>query len=111
MRTFIANFGRENYLWPECLARPSVATLEDEDLRPLWVAGDREGYIAQCIGTKKTAAGITPTRSVASRWFNLAQIVSSTEGDLWIHCEKNQLWWTTSRSGEVQISLEPAFKP
>ena len=45
MRTFIANFGRENYLWPECLRRSTIATLEDEDLRPFWLAGDRDGYI------------------------------------------------------------------
>ena len=110
MKTFIANFGRENNLWPDCLARSTVATYEDEDLRPLWLAGDREGYIARCIATKKTASGIAPTRPVASRWFNIGHIVSSTEGDLWIHREKNELWWTLSRPGEAHVSLQPAFK-
>ncbi len=109
-KTFIANFGRENNLWPDCHTRSTVAAYEDEDLRPLWLAGDREGYIARCIATKTTAAGITPTRQVASRWFNIGQIISSTEGDLWIHREKHELWWTFSRSGEVQVALEPAFK-
>ncbi|MFZ5863186.1 MAG: hypothetical protein ACOYXR_10150 [Nitrospirota bacterium] len=111
MKVFIANFGRENYLWPACLARSTVATLEDEDLRVLWLAGDREGYIAHCIAAKKTAAGITPTRPVASRWFNLAHIVSSTENDLWLHRQKDELWWTISRPGAVDVSREPAFKP
>lgn len=111
MKTFIANFGRENYLWPACLSRPSVATFDDEDTWPLWLANDREAYIARCIATKKTAAGITPTRPVASRWFNLAHIISSTENDLWIHREKNELWWTISQPGHIEVSLEPAFNP
>lgn len=44
---FIANFGRENYLWPTCLERGTVATLEDEDLRPFSLANDRAGYIVR----------------------------------------------------------------
>jgi hypothetical protein len=111
MKTFIANFGRENYLWPSCRSRPSVATFEDEDTWPLWLANDREGYIARCIATKRTAKGITPTRSVASRWFNLAHIIDATENDLWIHREKNDLWWTISHSERMEVSLEPAFRP
>jgi hypothetical protein len=111
MKTFIANFGRQNYLWPACLSRSAIATFEDEDTWILWLANDREGYIAHCIATKKTAAGITPTRSVAARWFNLAHIIDSTENDLWLHRERNQLWWTVSRPGKIEVSLEPAFKP
>ncbi|WP_437534479.1 hypothetical protein WME79_09995 [Sorangium sp. So ce726] len=111
MRVFIANFGLENYLWPTCLNHSTVATFEDEDLRPFWVAGDRDGYIAHCIKTKKTAAGITPTAPVASRWYNLGHIISSTEGDMWIHRERDDLWWTISRPGQVMVTLEPAFKP
>jgi hypothetical protein len=111
MKVFIANFGRANQLWPACLKRSTVATFEDEDLRPFWLAGDREGYIAKCIASKKTAAGITPTKSVASRWFNLATIISSTENDVWIHREKDELWWTTSLPGDAQVSLEAALPP
>jgi hypothetical protein len=111
MKTFIANFGRENYLWPACHARSTVATLEDEDLRPLWLAGDRGAYINHCIATKKTTTGITPPAFVASRWFNITEIITSTENDLWLHREKNEFWWTISRPGEVEVSLEPAFKP
>jgi hypothetical protein len=109
MKVFIANFGRENYLWPQCLARSSVATLEGEDVHPLRKAGDREAYIALSMATKITAAGIAPTRPVASRWFNLAGIVEATEGDLWIHREKNELWWTISRPGQPEEVLEPAL--
>jgi hypothetical protein len=108
VKTFIANFGHANYLWPLCLDRSSVATFEDEDLRPLWLAGDREGFIQRCITTRTTARGIAPTRPVASRWFNLAGIVSETENDLWIHREKNELWWTVTRPGQVRVEVQPS---
>jgi hypothetical protein len=85
--------------------------MESEDLRPFWLHGDRAGYIAHAIATKKTAAGITPTPPVASRWFNLATIITSTENDLWIHREKGALWWTTSRPGAPETTLDPAFNP
>lgn len=85
--------------------------MESEDLRPFWLAGDRAGYIAHAIATKKTSAGITPTAPVASRWFNLASIITSTENDLWIHREKNIVWWTMSRPGAVELELEAAHNP
>jgi hypothetical protein len=107
VKTFIANFGQGNYLWPTCLARPSVATIEAEDLRALWLADDRESYIARCVADKKTHKGLTPSRQLASRWFNLAHIISSTQDDLWIHREKDDIWWTTSRPGEVDVSKQP----
>jgi len=62
-----------------------------------WEAGDRDGFI-QLQMSRKTAAGVPPTRSVASRWFNLMSIIAQSQGDIWIHREKTQLWWTTSRS-------------
>jgi hypothetical protein len=110
MRVFISNFGFENYLWPTCRDRPSVATLEDEDLRPYSLAGDREGYVAYCVAWKKTRRGITPPASVASRWFSLSAIIASTQGDIWIHREKSEVWWTTSAAGAIEEVLKPAFK-
>jgi len=104
MQVYIANFGRNNHLWPICFAYPSVATVEDEDLRGFWLAGNRQGYIECAISSKKTAGGLTPTPSVASRWFNLAHIISNSADDLWIHREKNELWWTHTRADEVDVS-------
>jgi len=101
LKVFIANFGRENYAWPDCQARGTVATMNHVDGQVLWEAGDREGYIASRM-QGKTARGITPTRPVASRWFNLMTIIHETEGDVWIHREGSQLWWTTSRTGSPQ---------
>ena len=108
---YIANFGSENYLWPDCLKRSTIATFQDEDLQPFWLADDRAGYIAHCLATKKTAAGITPIPPVAGRWFNLATELSATDGDVWIHREKNEIWWTISGPGEMEASLEPAHNP
>ncbi len=109
MKTFIANLGRHNQLWPKCLSRSTVATYEDEDLWPLWNAGDKDAYIAHCIKHKKTAKGLTPTRPVASRWFNLTHILSASENDLWIHRQQNELWWTISARGEVEILTDTTF--
>lgn len=97
MKVFIANFGRENYAWPECLRRSTIATMNDVAVHGFWEAGDRESYIQNRMKNDKTAAGITPTRPVASRWFNLMTIIAESENDVWMHREKDQMWWTTSR--------------
>lgn len=98
MKVYIANFGRENYEWPNCLSQSTVATMNAEAVHPFWVKRDREGYIDYSQRHLTTAAGIKPTRPVASRWFNLMTIISETTGDIWIHREKDQLWWTRSKS-------------
>lgn len=99
MKVFIANFGRENYAWPDCLARSTIATMNDVAVQGFWAAGDRESYIQTMVWGHKTAAGTTPTRAVASRWFNLMSTVVETSGDIWIHREKDILWWTRSQAG------------
>lgn len=38
-------------------------------------------------------------------------IISSTENDIWIHREKDELWWTISRPGDAEYSRRPAFNP
>lgn len=96
MRVFIANFGLANYAWGDCLARSTIATMNDVEVQPLWEAGDREGYIQNRMLRSKTAAGIAPTRPVASRWFNLMTTVAESAGDVWVHREKDALWWTIS---------------
>jgi hypothetical protein len=111
MKTFIANFGRGNYLWPLCLNESTIAMVVDADLRPFWESGDRDGYIAYAIANKKSAAGITPTKPVASRWFNLATVVSETQSDLWIHREKDELWWAVTTSSPVRTKMEPTQEP
>lgn len=108
MKVYIANFGRENYAWPDCLARGTIATMNDVQVQGFWEVGDRESYIQDRM-RYKTAAGKTPTRAVASRWFNLMTTIVESHGDVWIHREKEQLWWTASRSvpASFEIQKEP----
>ncbi len=108
MKVFIANFGRENYEWPACQTRGTIATMNEVSAQAYWEAGDREGYILSRM-KGKTAAGITPTKPVASRWFNLMSIIAQSSGDIWIHREKDQFWWTTS-SAEPPM-FEPKVEP
>ena len=108
MRVYIANFGKENYEWPVCRERSTIATMNEIDLQSLWAANDRAGYI-QLSMTKKTAAGITPPRPVASRWFNLMTIVAETANDVWIHRAKEEFWWTISRRDPPEF--EEKIKP
>lgn len=96
MRVYIANFGRENYEWPVCKERGTIATMNAADAQPLWEAGDRDAYIEHRMKSK-TWAGRTPTRPLASRWYNLMTIVSATAGDMWLHREGEFFWWTISR--------------
>lgn len=97
LRVYIANFGRENYEWPECRRRGTVATMNEVNAQQLWEAGDREAYITSRM-RGKTAAGLTPTRAVAARWYNLMTIVSDTSDDIWIHRDGEKVWWTVSTS-------------
>jgi hypothetical protein len=48
---------------------------------------------------------LTPTRPVASRWFNLMSTIVESAGDVWIHREKDQLWWT------ISLRDAPSFEP
>lgn len=108
MKVFIANFGQENYEWPACLDRGTVATMNDVDAQPLWEQGKREEYIVSRM-RGKTAAGLTPTRQVAARWYNLMTIISETQNDIWIHRDGEKLYWTTSTSGPPKF--ERKFEP
>ncbi len=110
-RVFYANFGRENSLWPECLRRRTIATFNDEDLHPLWVARDRRAFIDHSVAHKKTVSGFVPTPAVASRWYSLMDVVTETADDLWIHREKERMWWTISKAEPASITHEPPFEP
>jgi hypothetical protein len=106
MKVFIANFGRGNYEWPRCHEGGTVATMNAEAVHRFWLTGDREGYINNCIAHIKTPSGRTPTKPVASRWYNLMTIISETVDDVWIHREKDQLWWTVSKADAPTITEE-----
>jgi len=111
VRVFIANFGQSNYLWPECLKRGTIATIDNVGVHPFWESRNRAGFIDYAVAHLKTARMQTPTKPVASRWFGLNDAIANTDGDTWFHREKTQLWWTVSRSDPVQIALKPSFNP
>jgi hypothetical protein len=109
MTVYVANFGEQNYEWPVCKARGTIATMNEMEAQTYWLAGDRDGYIQSRIRTR-TAAGLTPTKSLASRWYNLMSILSLSQGDTWIHSDTEFVWWTTSTSSEAP-TFEPKLEP
>jgi hypothetical protein len=111
MKVYVANFGRENFAWPECLARNEIETMQDVRVNGFWEAGDRRGYIDFCVANLKTMKGIAPTRAVAGRWFNLGTIITQSVGDMWLHQDGRHLWWTITTDGEPIIELGPDPKP
>ncbi len=98
MKVFIANFGEENYEWPTCKEKATVATMNDIEGQRLWEQGKREEYIDSAMKYDKTAAGLKPTKAVAARWYNLMTIVSETSGDIWVHRDGEKVYWTMSKS-------------
>src|ERR1700724_2576741 len=96
MNVYIANFGTENWAWKNCLDRSSIAVMDDMRVHPYWQSGDREGYIAEVQRVLRSRVNRPVTTPVASRWFNVNTILMETADDLWIHREKEQLWWTIS---------------
>ena len=111
MKVYIANFGRENYAWPDCLARHEIATMQDVRVHDFWRAGDRAGYIDFCVANLKTMKGIAPTRAVAGRWFNLGTIITESSGDMWLHQDGKHLWWTITNDDAPIIEIGPDLKP
>lgn len=75
-----------------------MATMNAVDTQQYWEANDREGYVSSRMTNDTTAAGKKPTKATASRWFNLMTTVAETVGDVWVHKDGDELWWTTSRS-------------
>lgn len=105
MRVFVANFGQSNYLWPKCLTANTVATLNHVKSHSFWARGDRAGFVEHAVASLKTANMEAPVRAVASRWYGLNDAIAATSGDLWIHKEKDKLWWTTSRAEPAKFTL------
>lgn len=109
LKVYIANFGRQNYEWPICRERGTVATMNAVDAQKYWEADDREGYVSTRMANDLTAAGKKPTKATASRWFNLMTNIVETVGDVWVHKDGDELWWTISR-GEAP-SFETKKEP
>ena len=107
-RTFIANFGVANSMWPQARDLPAVTVFNDAGADPFWRAGDRDGFISYCKANSVTQHGTPPTTVTASRWFNLPTIVVESGGDLWIHREHDHIWWTVTSHAEAVVTNQPA---
>src|SRR6266496_1843229 len=109
MNVFIANFGRGNWAWQDCLKHSTLVVMDDERVHSFWLHNDREGYIQEAQRVLRLASGGPVTKPVASRWFNLNTILATTVGDLWIHREKTEVWWTESVNAnpEFQVIDDP----
>ena len=70
VRVFIRNFGKENFLWTECLQRNTIAVLDDEEIHRFWELGDRDGYVAYAQKHFKAAGG--------ARYRSLSQVDGTT---------------------------------
>jgi hypothetical protein len=111
MRVYIANFGKENWAWPNCKARQAIAVMDDARVHPFWKSSDREGYIREAQSVLRLASGGPVIKPVASRWYNLNTILMETASDLWIHREKDDLWWSTSLDATPDVELIDDPKP
>jgi hypothetical protein len=111
MKVYIANFGRGNYAWEACKQRSTIATMNDADVQPFWLANDRDGYVAYCAKHKRTARGDPAPSQLASRWFNLMSIISESSGDIWLHRHDDDIWWTKSLAEEAEIDQQPRDVP
>ncbi len=110
-RVYIANFGIGNALWSRCHSISRIATYSDDDESwHMWRSADREAYMAAVMG-RAQERGDPLTKPVASRWFNLLSIVQGSDDDLWIHREKDELWWARSTPAVAEFSLVPAPWP
>src|ERR1035438_9002738 len=88
MSVYIANFGRGNWAWPDCLGSSTLVVMDDERVHPFWLSNDRDGYIREAQKVLRLASGGAVPKPVASRWFNFNTILATTAGDLWIHRER-----------------------
>lgn len=92
MKVYIANFGRNNWAWKDCLEKESIAVMDDVDLHEYWLRRDRDGYIARAQQL------FNKSKPVCSRWYSLNDIMINTSNDIWVHGDKEYLWWTKSGS-------------
>jgi len=115
MNVYIANFGTGNWAWKDCLQRSTIAVMDDVRVHPYWQRGDREGYVAEAMRVLQSKSGTPPIRGVATRWFNVPTVMTQTAGDLWVHREKEQVWWTESlhqpATYEVMADPDPRGAP
>ncbi len=85
--------------------------MDDVRIHDFWVNRDREGYIAAAQKYLRLLSGDLVPKQVASRWYNLNGIMAETSGDLWIHREQDEVWWTVSSPAPPSYTIQPDKNP
>lgn len=111
MSVIVALFGEENFAWPICKTENQVVTIIDTPMFEYWQQDDRQAFVNYAIQYARTARGNKVPVSTASRWFNLGSRVKNSSGDLWVHREGDELWWTITTSEPYQYTTEPPYPP
>lgn len=111
MDVIVANFGRGNALWDDCKRSSVISTFSYPDTHELWRTRDKDAFVELCVRSKTAASGKSPTREVASKWYNAADTIANTNGDLWLHGDGEVLWWTISRAEPMTERIEPVSMP
>lgn len=110
MPVYVALFGEQNYEWPECLHRSTIATPTDSDDFKYILSRDKAGFIQHRM-KGVSSRGNQVNFGTASRWFNTKITFLDSVGDIWVHKDKasNRIWWTrtTDEPAEFIPKTEP----
>lgn len=103
-KVYVANFGERNTLWPQCLAHSHIKTINEASSFHYVSENDKSGFIINAVKNDLTARGVRPSKTTASRWYNVSKIFETTSGDIWIHRCDDDIWWTISLSDPYLLS-------
>lgn len=107
-KALVANFGRGNFLWDECLERSAIETFHSEDLFQPWKEQDEAAFYRNAH-SKKRRDGTFPNRGTVTRWYRHMTVLSQSCGEIWFHTADDNIWWTitTEEEATYENSIDP----
>lgn len=101
-KIYVIMTGNENSLWSRCLSESLVALEFGKTYFDPWRAEDYDSYLEV---TKADAAKDDSEADVKGRatlWFNRGNDLTRSEGDFWLHRDKNSdsLYWAQTTSAD-----------
>ncbi len=107
-KIYAANFGEKNWLWERCRDEHIIVVLNDRHLHELWEQDDQDTYVKKAMQLSYRPA---KSEGVASRWFNLMGVLTQTSNDIWVHRDKDRLYWTCSSEKTIQFhdAIDPSY--
>lgn len=97
MKVFRINFGRDNYLWPDC--RASRRLMMYDDVQVFEARKERNFELARSLIDARVRRRPNYSNGVVTRYLNQFSEFESSAGDLWVHIDKEYLWWCVSEPG------------